>query len=155
MSFVFFTDRDLGKRFPQILVSAGLKVERHDDIFPPTCTDEEWLEYVGQKGRIAVTHNSRIRYMPNELAAVERHKVALLVIVGKAPLPTLAKNFVNTMPRISAFLSAHETPFIAKIYRPSPSKVDDGANAQGSVFLWHSGQKRTSRSSSGRPPRRN
>jgi hypothetical protein len=30
-SLVFFTDRDLGKRFPEILSDAGLTVERHAD----------------------------------------------------------------------------------------------------------------------------
>jgi hypothetical protein len=30
---VFFTDRDLGKKFPEILRAAGPKVERHADHF--------------------------------------------------------------------------------------------------------------------------
>lgn len=137
MSPVFFTDRDLGKRFPEILAAAGLQVERHDDLFPPSCTDEEWLQYVGGNARVAITHNSRIRYMPNELAAIERHGVALLVVVGKAPLPALAQNFVSTLPRISAFLAAHKVPFIAKVYRPSPPELGRHANAPGSVTLWY------------------
>ena len=80
MSFVFFTDRDLGKRFPEILRSAGLQVERHDDLFSATSTDEEWLQYVGEKAHVAITHNSRIRYIPNELSAVQRYNVTLLVL---------------------------------------------------------------------------
>jgi hypothetical protein len=40
LSLVFFTDRDLGKRFPEILTSAGVSVRRHDDLFPPDCPDE-------------------------------------------------------------------------------------------------------------------
>lgn len=35
MSRVFFTDRDLGEQFPEILAAAGLNVERHADHFPP------------------------------------------------------------------------------------------------------------------------
>jgi len=50
LSVVFFTDRDLGKRFPAILASAGLDVERHHDLFPPDGSDEQWLEYVGTQG---------------------------------------------------------------------------------------------------------
>jgi hypothetical protein len=75
--------------------------------------------------------------MRNELAAVERHKVALLVVIGKAPLPTLAQNFANTMPRITAFLHARQAPFIAKVYRPAPSELANDASAQGSVTLWY------------------
>ena len=70
MSRVYFTDRDLGKRFPDILASAGLSVERHSDLFPADGTDEQWLEHCGKNGRIALSHNLRIRYTPNELAAV-------------------------------------------------------------------------------------
>ena len=70
MSVVYFTDRDLGKQFPQILSAAGLKVERHADHFVHDAPDEEWLATVGAKGWIALTHNSRIRYTPNEKEAV-------------------------------------------------------------------------------------
>lgn len=85
MTPVFFTDRDLGKRFPEVLHAAGLAVERHADHFAPDCPDEVWLEAVGRKGWIAVTHDRRIRYKPNELAAVVQHRVALLVVIGDAP----------------------------------------------------------------------
>ena len=90
MSFVFFTDRDLGKRFPDILAAAGLSVQRHSDLFEPDCSDEEWLRAVGERGWIAVSHDRRIRYKPNELDAVVRHRVALLVVIGKVPVPLLA-----------------------------------------------------------------
>ena len=137
MKPVFFTDRDLGKRFPEILASSGLAVERHDDLFSHDGPDEEWLEYVGEKGRIAITHDARIRYKPNELAAVRRHRVALLVVVGKAPFPVLARNLVATMPSIAAFLAEHEKPFIAKVQRPSTAEVGEDPNAPGSISLWY------------------
>jgi hypothetical protein len=137
LKFEFFTDRDLGKRFPEILASAGLSVRRHDDLFPPDCPDEQWLARVGKSGWVAITHNARIRYMPNERDAVVRHSVALLVVVGKAPFKELAQNFVATMPRISEFLERHRAPFIAKIYRPTPAELAKHANAAGSVSLWY------------------
>ncbi len=135
MSRVFFTDRDLGKRFPEILRSAGLSVERHADHFPADCPDETWLAHVGQKGWIAVTHDSRIRYKPNELAAVVRHKLALLVVIGRAPYPLLAESFVATSGRVIAFLDRHEPPFIAKVYRPAAGEVALNAAAPGSIVL--------------------
>lgn len=36
------------------------------------------------------THDGRIRYKPNELAAVVEHRVALLVMIGHAPYAKLA-----------------------------------------------------------------
>ena len=89
MSPVFFTDRDLGKQFPGILRSAGLTVERHLDHFAPDEADEAWLKVIGERGWIALTHDARIRYKPNELAAVIRYQVALLVIIGDAPFRSL------------------------------------------------------------------
>ncbi|MHB0970952.1 MAG: PIN-like domain-containing protein [Thermoanaerobaculia bacterium] len=137
MSRVYFTDRDLGRKFPAILSAAGLAVERHDDFFAPAGSDEEWLEYCGRSGRIAVTHDARIRYKPNELAAVVRHGVALLVVVGHAPFPELAQNFVNTIDRIEAFVSGSQPPYIAKIYRPSPTDLLKNPSSPGSIVLWH------------------
>jgi PIN like domain len=136
LSHVYFTDRDLGKRFPEILRASGLNVERHADHFSPETPDAVWLEEVGKRGWIALTHDQRIRYKPNERDAVMRHGVALLVVVGKAPFPDLARAFVATLPRIESFLAEHEPPFIAKVYRPAFPDVVRGA-AVGRVELWH------------------
>jgi hypothetical protein len=137
LSVVFFTDRDLGNRFPDILSSAGLRVERHRDHFRPASPDEEWLAAVGARGWVAVTHDSRIRYKPNELQAVVRHQVRLLVVVGKAPFPELARNFVATVPRIDRFLARHGPPLIAKVRRPSPVILRVNPDAPGEVSLWY------------------
>jgi hypothetical protein len=133
---VYFTDRDLGKQFPRILADAGVVVERHGDLFQPEGSDEEWLEHCGTKGRIAVSHNSRIRYVPNELEAVKRFKVPLLILVGQATTAELAHNFVRTLPRINTFLEGRSSPFIGKVYRATPAELAKSAAAPGRVELW-------------------
>lgn len=137
MSYVFFTDRDLGKRFPEVLAEAGIRVERHTDHFEPDCSDETWLQAVAERGWIAVTHDRRIRYKPNELEAVVRYRVALLVIIGAAPYPELARSFVATRRRIEAFLDRRKPPFIAKVYRPLSSELKKNSDAPGAVTLWY------------------
>lgn len=137
MTPVFFTDRDLGKRFPEILRAASLSVERHVDHFAHDCPDETWLETIGQRGWIAVTHDARIRYKPNELAAVMAHRVALLVVIGHAPYPELANAFVATLPRITSFIERHQAPYIAKVYRPSSNAVATQSAMPGRIELWH------------------
>lgn len=139
MSRVYFTDRDLGRRFGETLKAAGLTVERHADHFAPDTADEVWLAEIGKRGWIALTHDRRIRYKPNERDAVMRHGVALLVIVGNAPFPELADAFVATMPRIEQFLSSHHPPFIAKVYRPRPEETAPKSTGQGRVELWYPG----------------
>ncbi|MEA2465495.1 MAG: hypothetical protein QOJ98_3242 [Acidobacteriota bacterium] len=136
MSVVYFTDRDLGLQFPKILEDAGLAVERHRDHFAPDAADEQWLALVGRKGWVALTHNSRIRYTPNEKQAVMSHGVRLLVIIGQAPYPELAKSFVATRARIETFLQKHEPPFIAKVYRASPADLARNPSASGNIVLW-------------------
>lgn len=137
MSRLWFTDRDLGKQFPRTLADAGIPVERHGDLFPPDGTDEQWLEHCGTRGRVAITHNSRIRYVPNELAAVVRFKVPLVVVVGKVPTADLARNFVRTLHRIEAMLDAHASPVILKVYRASASDLEKSADAPGRVEVWY------------------
>jgi hypothetical protein len=137
VSRVYFTDRDLGKRFPARLQAAGLEVEPFFDQFDDRTPDAEWLGIVGGKGWVVITHDERIRYKANELAAVVRHRVAMLLVVGHAPFPTLAEHFVHTLPRIEAFVDAHRPPYIAKVYRPTPMEVARRADAAGSVNLWY------------------
>jgi len=133
----FFTDRDLGQQFPDILAAAGLVVHRHSAHFLPSGSDEDWLRLVGANGWVAITHDKRIRYKPNELAAVEEHGVRLLVVVGKAPFPQLAKHFVDTVPRVDDFLNAHQPPFIGKVYGPTAKELIINPNAPGTVSLWY------------------
>lgn len=137
MSRIFFTDRNLGKQFPAILAAAGLRVERHHDLFEPAGSDEEWLEYCGTHGRVAITHDQRIRHKINERDAVIAHKVALLIVIGKAPYPELACAFVASLPRIEHFLDEHAAPYIAKVYRPVPGHAGAAIAGQGSVDLWY------------------
>ena len=142
MSVVFFTDRDLGHQFPAILKAGGLTVERHSDHFTHNCPDDTWLGQVSAKGWVAVTHDSRIRYKPNELAAVVAHKAALLVVVGAAPSAALARAFVATSPKILTFVVEQVRPFIAKVYRASPAALRKNPAAAGHVELWYPPRRR-------------
>ena len=136
MSQVFFTDRDLGKRFPDLLRGAGFEVERHADHFAPDCPDTDWLREVGARGWAAITHDRQIRYKPNERAAVMAHGVALLVVIGAVPYPQLAASFIATRGRILKFIAEHAPPYIAKVYRPTPAELAKNPDAAGRVERW-------------------
>jgi hypothetical protein len=136
LSVVYFTGRDLGKQFPAILRASGLTVERHHDHFAPNAPDEEWLRTAGEHGWIAISHDKRIRHKPNELAAVMMHQVALLVVVGKALFPELARSFVATRASIERFMTRHAPPYIVKVYRASPKELTRNPLALG---RWRSG----------------
>lgn len=134
---VFFTDRDLGKQFPDILREAGLTVERHADHFAPDCPDPEWLRVVGRRRWVAITHDRNIRYKPNELQAVIEHRVLLLVVIGHAPFRELAEAFAATSARILRFVAEHPPPCIAKVYRPSPAEIATDPATPGRIEQWY------------------
>jgi hypothetical protein len=73
--------------------------------------------------------------------------VALLVVVGQAAYPDLARAFIRTIPSILEFLDEHEPPFIAKVYRPSPGELERRPAAAGRIELWYPNPRRL-------PPRR-
>jgi hypothetical protein len=74
-------------------------------------------------GWVAVSSDKRIRYKPNERAAVMLYRVALLIVAGKTPHAELARNFVSMASRVAAFLERHSPPLIAKVYRPQPART--------------------------------
>ena len=136
MRYVFFTDRDLGKRFPEALATAGIQVEPHHAHFAHDTPDDIWLAAVGQRGWFALTHNKRIRYTPNEIAAVRAHGVGLFILVGRATMAELAQNFIASQDVVERFISANHRPFVAKIHRgPLPSD-NNQRSRPGRVTLW-------------------
>lgn len=137
MSLVFFTDRDLGKQIPSLLEENGLAVERLDDHFNSTTPDVEWLPEVGRQGWLVLTRDKRIRYKPNEKNAVMQAGVGLFVLVGSTSHRELAENFIATIDKVADFIENNPPPFIAKIYRPSPSSTrKDGRRRPGQIRLW-------------------
>jgi hypothetical protein len=132
-----FTDRNLGRQFPDRLTAAGLVVHRHDDYFAQDCSDETWLTEIGQRGWVAITRDQRIRYKPNERQAVIDARATLLILVGRATSADLATNFINSTDRIESFLTRHAPPLIAKIFRASSAEREKNARASGSIEIWY------------------
>jgi len=133
---VFFTDRDLGKQFPEILKNAGVHVERHSDHFADDARDEDWLKEISERGWYVLTHDRRMRYRPNEMDAIKRFKIGMFVIVGKAPLAELAQNFIHTFHQITRFIDKNPRPFIAKLYRPDQKKIKEKLQPSGYIKMW-------------------
>jgi hypothetical protein len=114
---IFFTDRDLGRRFPSILRAAGVRIEHHDDHFKPETLDEEWIGEIGRRGWIAVTRDARIRYSPLALSVLMDSGTQLLVLVGKLTTEEAAATFLKWRERITTIVLSEHGPFIAKIRR--------------------------------------
>lgn len=69
---VFFIDRSLGRKYvAEALRTAGATVEVHDDHFPQTTPDVDWLAEVGRRGWVVLSKDERIRRNRIEREALE------------------------------------------------------------------------------------
>ena len=91
---------------------------------------------MSRRGWVVLTHDQRIRYKVNERTAVMANGLAVFVLVGDIPYPEFARVFVSILPRVEAFLDKNNPPFIAKVYRPSPSDLARNSEAAGRVEPW-------------------
>jgi hypothetical protein len=124
-SETFFLDRCLGKKIlASLLRAAGLKIEVHDDHFPPDCKDEQWLKIVGARGWVVLTSDRRIRYRGTELAAVMSGGVrAFAFRSGNLTAPEMAGIFLKSFPHVSTLLKKHSGPFVAFIFRDGSVRI--------------------------------
>ena len=114
---VYFTDRDLGKRFPEALQAGGIRVERHDDHFDQLTTDPEWIGAIGRRGWVALTRDARIRYSPLAVATLMGSGARLFVIVGRLTTEEAAAIFLQQRKRVERLLRKESRSFIGKIRR--------------------------------------
>jgi len=115
---VFFTDRDLGKRFPELLRDAGFRVVTHHDLFGEAAVaDVEWLRLVGRRGFVVVSHDESQTRRRDEIEVLMAAGVRAFYVVGKAPLADLAQSFVAVRDQVVQLIRRRNEPFIAKVYR--------------------------------------
>lgn len=83
----FFTDRDLGKRFPHALRDVGLDAESHFDRYGEEgVPDDRWISEVTADGLI-LTHDNRIRYRSTERAVFLAAYARCFVFATRRPTP--------------------------------------------------------------------
>jgi hypothetical protein len=138
----FFADRNLGRYdFPETLRAAGLTIHAHDDHFAQDAPDTAWLPSVAARGWVVLSADRVISRDPFELAAVMLSGAAMFYLVGGAArAEELARNFVNTLEKVTDFIERNPAPYIAKIYRPSPlSDIERGVPGSVRLLMDYSG----------------
>lgn len=115
---VFFVDRSLGRSVAQALIQKGISAKYLDDIakFSPDTPDVIWLNYVGQKGWIALTKDMRISRNALERRAAANAGVRMFAL-NNANLNAqeMASAFCNAIGDMQKFIEKNQAPFIAKI----------------------------------------
>lgn len=114
---VFFIDRSLGrKQVAQALREAGATVEVHDDHFPQTTPDVEWLAEVGRRGWVVLSKDERIRRTRIERAALEAARVrAFFLTQQDITGQEMAELFSNALPGMTKRAVSEPAPFIFTI----------------------------------------
>ena len=118
---VFFTDRNLGKRFGQRLRERGLSVEIHDDHLPPDASDEEVLSLVAKHGWVLLTLDYHLRYRLAEKEAIKRFSATVIHLKTskQRPILELAEHLAANIHRVERFLKKNPPPLFA-VYRIDP-----------------------------------
>lgn len=76
-----FVDRNSGGRtFREILVGAGVDVVLHDEMFPPDTQDEDWVNKVGESGRVAITGDIALTKNLLFLRRLKRSKAQVFIL---------------------------------------------------------------------------
>lgn len=89
----------------------------HEHFALDNVPDGEWLRFVGARGWVALSHNKRIRYEPDELDDLMASGVKAFFIIGKGPHPAFAAAILGSIERIKRLILQQPEPFIAKVYQ--------------------------------------
>ena len=116
---VLFLDYNFGgKIVSRALTEAGIAHEVHLTHFEMDALDVEWLPEVGRRGWVVVTKDKRISRNTLEVEALRNAEVGAFILSSdNLTGPEIAGALVTAFPKIEAFVTANEKPFIAKFYR--------------------------------------
>lgn len=116
---VFFIDRSLGrKQVAQALRESGATVEVHDDHFPQTTPDVEWLAEVGRRGWVVLSKDERIRRNRIERTALDAARVrAFFLTQQDITGQEMAVLFSSALPGMTKRAVSEPAPFIFTISR--------------------------------------
>ena len=88
----------------------------HADYFSEDAPDDEWLNWVGKNGWLALTKDKRIRYRRTEFAAVAQVNVRLFVLTtGNITAAEMGESFVKALGKTKRIAKNHDAPFVAGV----------------------------------------
>jgi len=110
---------------PEALRQAGLRVEVHDDHFPPDALDVDWLRVVGGRGWVVLTKDERIRRRPLERDALLEAGVHAFVLTARRMSGAdMGQAFVRARAAMENLLRRQvQRPFIATVTRHGRVRV--------------------------------
>jgi hypothetical protein len=114
-----FFDRTFGYHLPEIFRLAGKSVEHHQKHFQDIALDEDWLQFVGERGWFVLTHDKHIRSNESERRALVDHRVGCFALSsGNLKLWDQVGVLYRAWPKMEFVMAMESRPFIF-IIRPN------------------------------------
>jgi hypothetical protein len=125
---ILFIDRNSGGRsFHSLLIKQGLKVVLHDEEFPQTAADEDWLISVGERGWIVITGDKATTSSPLFLFRLSKSKAFVFILHGLngASAPDKANCILKAYEIIKHLIAEHNPPAIWRIGKDGVVRIFD------------------------------
>ena len=123
-----FIDRNSGGRtFRDLVVKAGIEVILHDEQFPQTMADEDWLGIVGNSGWLVVTGDNDTTRSPLFLQRLANSKAFVFVLLGLngASREGKADCISKAYPTMRNLSQSEAAPFLWRIGKDDVSRPFD------------------------------
>lgn len=102
----------------RVLAEAGVRVVCHYEHFQPGTPDEVWLPFVGEKGWVLLTADTRIRIRHSERTQVIQSNARLFYFASNnQPAIELAQSLHNALPKMADLVRTEVPPFFASIQK--------------------------------------
>lgn len=127
-SLTLFIDRNSGGRsFRELLIQQGIKVVLHDEEFPKTAADEDWVLPVGERGWIIITGDNATTSSPLFLLQFSKSKAFVFILhaLNGASATDKAGCIVATYKTIKNLVSQNEPPAIWRIGKDGVARKFD------------------------------
>lgn len=100
------------------LTAKRIKSEKITDHFAANTPDHVWLPFVGKKGWLILTKDSKFKYRPTErIAFINAHARAFVIVTANMSGEQIADMVATAIPEMKKFIRDNPAPFIAKIHK--------------------------------------
>ena len=114
----FLIDENLSAKMARSLRSIDQDVDHVTEVLPQGSPDTEVLEFAGANGYFLITKDNRIRYKPNEKAALKKHKVGVFLLGGKnVGFFETYQQLIRNWGKILECAAETRRPFVRRIRR--------------------------------------
>jgi PIN like domain len=137
---VFFIDRNSGGRsFRGLLIQQGLKVVLHDEEFPQTAADEDWLMSVGRRGWVVITGDNATTSSPLFLLRLAKSKTHVFIFHGLngASAAGKANCIVEAHETIKRLIGQHGPPAIWRVGKDGVARAFDFKSVLTKMYKHH------------------